>query len=229
MEGQSTDHSPTRAADTDTTQLEQESCTAIAANGTIRRKRNLQRIDAEEQADRAATEIVDLVEQDAQRSAGSLTGSNTPLDMPTLSPSIAKSAVPRLACTEQEEEVAIPEWVITESREMNREVTPPAQLFFRDQGERQDGDCGPAAVIGTIYYIYCKAGVTRVALETFLAYRAIRRFAAAHLQQQTLLEVAQVDDTQKSKEPLGIYGRKLLAGKRIPTRMQAPRHGYGRK
>ena len=47
-----------------------------------------------------------------------------------------------------------------------------------------------------MYYIYCKAGVTRVALETLLEYRAIRRFAAAHIQQQTLLEVAQVDDTQ---------------------------------
>ena len=94
------------------------------------------------------------------------------------------------------EEGGIPEWVINESREMAREVTPPAHLFFRDQGERQDGDCGPAAVIGTLYYIYCKAGVTRVALETLLAYRAIRRFAAVHLQQQTLLEVAQVDDTQ---------------------------------
>ena len=170
--------------------MEQESCTVTAANGTIRCKRNVQQTDAEEQADRAATKIVDLVEQDAQRSAGSLTGSNPPLDMHTLSSSIAKSAVPQLACTEQEEEAAIPEWVITESREMNREVTPPAQLFFRDQGERQDGDCGPAAVIGTLYYIYCKAGVTQVALESLLAYRAIRRFAAAHIQQQTLLEVA---------------------------------------
>ena len=35
-----------------------------------------------------------------------------------------------------------------------------------------------------------------MALETLLTYRAIRRFAAVHLQQQTLLEVAQVDDTQ---------------------------------
>ena len=35
-----------------------------------------------------------------------------------------------------------------------------------------------------------------MALETLLAYRAIHRFAAAHIQQQTLLEVAQVDDTQ---------------------------------
>ena len=94
------------------------------------------------------------------------------------------------------EEEAIPEWVITESREMNREVTPPVQLFFRDQGERQDGDCGPVAAIGTLYYIYCKAGVTREGLESLLTYRAILQLAATHLQQHTLLEVAQVDDSQ---------------------------------
>ena len=140
--------------------MEQESCTVTAANGTIRRKCNLQRTDAEEQADRAATEIVDLVEQDAQHSERSLTGSSTPLDMHTLSTSTNTSAMLRSAGTEQEEEVAIPEWVITESREMNRfflknlkliknndnalpktkplyshiklenYVTPPAQLFF---------------------------------------------------------------------------------------------------
>ena len=81
LECQSTDNSTTQAADTDTTRLEQESCTVLAGKGTTRHKRNLQRIDREEQADKAATEIVDLVEQDAQRSAGSLTGSNTPLDM----------------------------------------------------------------------------------------------------------------------------------------------------
>ena len=46
--------------------------------------------------------------------------------------SIATGTMKRSAYTEQEEEVAIPEWVITESREMNREVTPPVQLFFRD-------------------------------------------------------------------------------------------------
>ena len=34
------------------------------------------------------------------------------------------------AYTEKEEEVAIPEWVINESRAMKREVTPPAHLFF---------------------------------------------------------------------------------------------------
>ena len=94
-----------------------------AANGANRRKRNLQRTDAEEQADRAATEIVDLVEQDAQHSARSLTGPSTPPDMHTLSPSMDTSAMLRSAGTEQEEEAAIPEWVITESRKMNREVT----------------------------------------------------------------------------------------------------------
>ena len=87
--------------------------------------------------------------------------------------SIATNTMERLAYTGQEE-AAIPEWVITESREMSREVTPPAQFFFRDQGERQDGDCGPAAAIGTIYYICCKTGVKRVELESLLTYRAIR-------------------------------------------------------
>ena len=48
----------------------------------------------------------------------------------------------------------------------------------------------------TLYYIYCKAGVTRMGLESLLTYRAIRHLAATHLQQQTLLEVAQVDDSQ---------------------------------
>ena len=148
MEYQSTDHSTPQAADGDTTRLEHEPCTLIAATGTTRRKCNVQEIDAEEQADRAATEIVDLVEQDSQRSAGSPTGSSPSLDMHIPLPSIATGT----EVTEQEEEEeAIPEWVITESREMNREVTPPIQLFFRDQGERQDGDCGPAAAIGTLY------------------------------------------------------------------------------
>ena len=66
---------------------------------------------------------------------------------------------------------------------MNREVTPPVQFFFRDQVERQDGDCGPAAAIGTLYYIYCKAGVTQVALESLLTYRDIRQLAATPRQQ----------------------------------------------
>ena len=91
-------------------------------------------MDAEEQADRAATEIVDLVEQDAQRSAGSLTRSSPLPDVHISSSSVDTGTVARSAYTEQEEEVAIPEWVITEGREMNREVTPPVQFDFRDQG-----------------------------------------------------------------------------------------------
>ena len=64
MEYQSTDHSATQAADSDTTRLEPASSTLIAATGTPRRKRNVQEMDAEEQADRAANEIVELVEQE---------------------------------------------------------------------------------------------------------------------------------------------------------------------
>ena len=97
LECQSTNHSATQADDIDTTSLEQEPCSVIAAKGTTRRKRNVQQIDAEEQADRAATEIVDLVEQDTQRSAGSLTGSNTSPNIHTLSPSTATSTVARSA------------------------------------------------------------------------------------------------------------------------------------
>ena len=132
-----------------------------------------------EEDGRAATEIVDLVEQAVQHSAGTPTGA---------SPSPATHIPAHSVATDPVEEEAIPEWVITESRKMSREVTPPALVFFRDQGERQDGDCGPAAAIGTLYYIYCKAGVTRVGLESILTYRVIRQLAATHLQQQTLLD-----------------------------------------
>ena len=101
VEYQTTDPSATQAADRDTTKLEQETCTSITTKGTPSRKRNVQQIDAEEQADRAVTEIVDLVEQDAQRSAGSLTGSSTPSDMHN-SHLMATGEVERLACTEQD-------------------------------------------------------------------------------------------------------------------------------
>ena len=62
----------------------------------------------------------------------------------------------------------IPEWVLAESEEMSREVTPPTQCFFRDSGERQDCDCGPVAVIGALYYIYCQTGLKRTALESLM-------------------------------------------------------------
>ena len=128
LEYQTRDHPVTQAAVRDTIPLEQESGTSIITKGAPSRKRNAQQLDAEEQADRAANEIVDLVEQEAQRSAESPTGYSTPSDMHKSRLMVTRE-VERLACTEQEEEV-IPEWVIAESRDMNREVAPPAHLFF---------------------------------------------------------------------------------------------------
>ena len=78
---------------------------------------------------------------------------------------------------------------------MSKEVTPAAQVFFRDDGERQDGDCGPAAVIWALYYVYCQTGLKFKALESLLTYRAIRQFATTHLQHRTLLTEAQIDTT----------------------------------
>ena len=53
----------------------------------------------------------------------------------------------------------IPEHILAMSRELSKEVTPPVHLFFRDAGGRQDGDCGPAVVIGALYYVYCQTGL----------------------------------------------------------------------
>ena len=130
-------------------------------------KRRVQEMSSEEKEDRATDEIVDLVEQEAQYPTSRPTGNRQYPDRPISAQPITTAAAERLELAGQKEE-AIPKWVITESREMNREVTPPAQYFFRDQGERQDGDCGPAAVIGTLYYVYCKAGVKRAELESLL-------------------------------------------------------------
>jgi hypothetical protein len=148
-----------------------------------------------EKADRAADEIVNIVEQVIQYTASRPSETRLYLDMHIPVHPIVTDTKERIKHAGQEEE-AIPEWVITESREMSLEVTPPDQLFFRDQGERQDGDCGPAAVIGTLYYVYCKTGLKQAELESLLIYRAIRQFATTHLQQQTILTAAQVDDNQ---------------------------------
>ena len=64
------------------------------------------------------------------------------------------------------------------------------------KGERQDGDCDPAADIGALYFVYCLTGRKHTELESRLTYRAIRQFARTHLQQQTLLKAAQVDSNQ---------------------------------
>jgi hypothetical protein len=129
-------------------------------------------MSSEEKEDRATDEIVDLVEQEAQYPTSRPTGNRQYPDGPLSAQQITTDTAERLELAGQKEE-AIPEWVITESREMSREVTPPVQYFVWDQGERQDGDCGPVAVIGTLYYVYCKSGVKRVELESLLTYRAI--------------------------------------------------------
>ena len=85
---------------------------------------------------------------------------------------IANTQVDRTEVAGQDDD-GIPAWVIAESTAISREVTPPEHLFFRHQGERQDGDSGPEAVIGTPYYIYCKTGVIRAAFESRLTYADI--------------------------------------------------------
>ena len=107
-ESQPTDHSATQSADRDTAKLEQEPCTLTTAKGTPGRKRNKQEMEAE---DRAATEIVDLVEQEIQHSAGTPKGASPSPDTHIPAYSVV---------TDPAEEEAIPEWVITESRKMNR-------------------------------------------------------------------------------------------------------------
>jgi hypothetical protein len=85
-------------------------------------------------------------------------------------------------------------WVIAENQALSRKITLPEQLFFRDQGERQDGDCGSAA--GTLYFVYCPTGRKRTELKSLLTYRTIRQFSRTHLQPQTLAKAAQVNPNQ---------------------------------
>ena len=72
-----------------------------------------------EAEDRAATEIVDLIKQEVQHSAGTPTGASLSPDMHIPEHSIATDTMERLTYAAPAEEAAIPEWVITESREMN--------------------------------------------------------------------------------------------------------------
>ena len=119
VESQPTDHSTTQSDDSNTDRHEQEPRILSTAQGTPGRKRSQQEIEAE---DRAATEIVDLVAHEVQHSAGTTTGA---------SPAQATHIPVNSVAMNPVEEEAIPEWVITESREKNREVTPPVQLFSR--------------------------------------------------------------------------------------------------
>ena len=102
-------------------------------------KRILQDVDTEAQADKAATVIVDPVEQELR----SLTSHN----------SVVQHTSEKTEPSDQDVS-DIAEHINAKRREMSREVTPPEQIFCCDQGERQDGDCGPAAIIGTLYCLY---------------------------------------------------------------------------
>ena len=76
-------------------------------------------MDTEAQADKAATEIVDLVEQELR----SLTSHN----------SVVQHTSEKTEPSDQDVS-DIPEHINAERREISREVTPPEQLFFLDQG-----------------------------------------------------------------------------------------------
>ena len=60
-------------------------------------------------------------------------------------------------------------------------------------GERNDGDCRPAAVIGALFYLGSRADTRlRQVLMERLSYKVVRMYATHHLQYQSLLSVAQV-------------------------------------
>ena len=89
-----------------------------------RSKRRVREMSSEEKEDRATDEIVDLVEQEAQYPTSRPTGNRQYPDGPLSAQQITTDTAERLELAGQKEK-AIPEWVITESREMSREVTPP--------------------------------------------------------------------------------------------------------
>jgi hypothetical protein len=78
---------------------------------------------------------------------------------------------------------------IAESLALNTEVTLHCTGLY-DRGERNDGDCGPAAVVGAIYYANSQDASSP--LPTRDSYQIIREYAAQHLQQRTLMREAQV-------------------------------------
>ena len=55
----------------------------------------------------------------------------------------------------------IPEWILEENLHLNRSITPPERQFIRDQVERNDGDCRPAAVIAAVWVVELIAGSAR--------------------------------------------------------------------
>ena len=124
---------------------------------------------------------------------------------------------------------------MAESTALSREVTSPEHLFFRDQGERQDGDCGPAAVIGTIYYIYCKTGIKRAAFDLYshmLVFVSMPRHTYSNKHYWLLPKSTTLRWKAVKRKFIGsrrICGHKLLAGIRAQIRMHPTLNGYATK
>ena len=98
----------------------------------------MQELDAEAAADRAATEIVELVEQELLNQTGHQNASqlswerkgvNVQEDSGNRTHGIATNPVDRTEFTGQDDD-GIPAWVTAESKAMSLEVTPPKHLFF---------------------------------------------------------------------------------------------------
>ena len=86
------------------------------------------------------------------------------------------------ADTEDSDLSDIPEWIIEDNLHLNRNITPLAEQFIRDQGKRSDEDCGPAAVIGALLYLGSRADTRlRQILMKRLSYKEVRTYAAHHL------------------------------------------------
>jgi hypothetical protein len=74
------------------------------------------------------------------------------------------------------------EWILEGNLHLNRNITPPAGQFIKDQGERNEGDCGPVSVIGAVFYLGSRADSRlRQTLMQRLSYEVVRLFAAHHL------------------------------------------------
>ena len=139
-------------------------------------------LDAEAAADWAATEIAVLVRQGLLNPIEPRKSGNEHEDSSDRRDDIAANLRDRTEFTGQADD-GIPEWVMAESTALSREVPPPGTPLFSRSRERQDEDCGPAAVVVTIYYIYCKTGIKREAFESLLTYAGICQYATTHLQQ----------------------------------------------
>ena len=114
--------------------------TAGQSSAATRHKRSIQDLDVEAAADRAATEIVDLVDQELLSSTTrDRKGVDESVDRDNRGHGIANTQVDRTEVAGQDDD-GIPVWVITESKAISREVTPPEHLFFsRSRGTSRRG------------------------------------------------------------------------------------------